>query len=209
LPSTPSSAEAGAGRGRVDARLVALLAVSLAIPAALLALILHSRDEPRAPAAGTTPTTDIAPYDATKARVGGLAPDFALPGLFGGTTQLSQYRGRPVVLTFFASWCHPCEEELPVLEQLGREYGDRIAVLGVNFRDDARDSRGFVRRLGVTFPTLGEDSTDGPVAARYGVRGPPMTFFIDAQGRVAAPPLYGEGSRGALRPGLDALLRRQ
>jgi len=96
-----------------------------------------------------------------------------------------------------------------VLEQLGHEYGDRLAVLGVNFRDDARDSRGFVRRLGVTFPTLGEDSTDGSVAARYGVRGAPMTFFIDAQGKVAAPPLYGEGSRDALQPGLDALLRRQ
>jgi cytochrome c biogenesis protein CcmG/thiol:disulfide interchange protein DsbE len=197
LPSTRSSTRT---------RLAILIVASVAIAAGVLALVLVGHDSGSGTAGGATPSTVVPPYDASKARVGHPAPTFALRSIDGGTVDLARFRGRPVVLTFFASWCHPCEEELPVLEKVQKQYGDKLAVVGVNFRDSAGDSRQFVHDLKITFPALVEDEVDNPVAARYGVNGPPMTFFIDAQGNVAAPPLYGSGSRKDLQPGLDALL---
>ena len=181
--------------------------MSIAVPAGLLAFILL-RDSGAKDAAGnhTTPSTDIAPVDRSKARVGHPAPDFRLTAVDGSVVRLSQFRGRAVVLTFFASWCHPCEEELPVLEAVQREEGNRLAVIAVNYQDFADDSRRFVERLHITYPALIQDATDNPVASRYGVHGIPVTFFIDARGIVATEPLFGEGSRDALQPGLDKLL---
>ncbi len=181
--------------------------MSVAIPVALLAFILLRDSNNKDAADGsTTPVTDIAPFDRSKARVGHLAPDFELTGVDGNVVRLSQFRGRAVVLTFFASWCHPCQEELPVLEQVQREEGNRLAVVAVNYQDFPDDSRRFVERLKITYPALIQDATKNPVAARYGVHGIPVTFFIDARGNVATEPLFGEGSRNALQPGLDKLL---
>jgi thiol-disulfide isomerase/thioredoxin len=180
--------------------------VSIALPAALLAVILLRDSNEKDSGGSTTPSTDIAPFDRSKARVGHLAPDFQLTGVDGNVVRLSQFRGRAVVLTFFASWCHPCQEELPVLEQVQREAGNRLAVIAVNYQDFPDDSRRFVERLKVTYPALIQDATKNPVASRYGVHGIPVTFFIDARGNVATEPLFGEGSRQALQPGLDKLL---
>ncbi len=119
---------------------------------------------------------------------------------------LSDLRGRPVVLTFFASWCHPCEEDMPALEQAQHDNGDRIAVVGVNYQDFPDDTRAFVQRLGVTFPTLIEDSTDNPVAERYDVHAMPDTLFIDARGRRARPRLRGDQRRRTSRPQSTKLL---
>ncbi|MDP9335280.1 MAG: TlpA family protein disulfide reductase [Actinomycetota bacterium] len=175
--------------------------VSLAIPAGGLALILRAY---RTPAADTTTNgTAVTPE---KAKIGSLAPDFTLPGLDGKPVTLSGLRGRVVVLTFFASWCHPCEQDMPILERALRDTGDRIAIVGVNYRDFPNDSRDFVRRLGVTFPVLIEDSTDNPVAARYDVHAMPDTLFIDANGRVRER-LFGQTSRHDLESALNALLR--
>jgi cytochrome c biogenesis protein CcmG/thiol:disulfide interchange protein DsbE len=150
--------------------------------------------------------TAVAPYDDTRARVGEPAPDFALPRVGGGMLRLSDLRGKPVVVNFFASWCHPCEQEMPVLEGLHREYGERLAVVGVNYRDAQADTRAFVERLGVTYPTLIEDDGSNPVAGRYGVRSPPMTYFVAADGTIAAPPVYGGATRADLEPSLTQLL---
>lgn len=177
--------------------------MSVLLPASVLALILRSASQHSPPA---KPITDIAPIDSSKARVGSLAPDFALRDIDGNVVRLSQFRGRAVVLTFFASWCHPCEEELPALQQVQQEEGRRVAVVGVNYQDIDSDTRDFVRRLNVTFPTLIEEPTS-PVAQRYGVHEIPVTFFIDARGKIATTPLFGQSSRKALQPGLDVLLR--
>jgi thiol-disulfide isomerase/thioredoxin len=111
------------------------------------------------------------------------------------------------VVAFFASWCHPCEEELPVLQQLADDAGGRLQVVGVNFRDLASDSADFVDRLHVTFPA-GVDDPSAPVARRYGVRGIPQTLFIDARGIVRGR-VYGETSRKALQPAVDDLLHNR
>ena len=174
--------------------------LSLAIPAGVLALIVSSDHNGASP----TPTTDVAPIDSHKARVGSVAPDFTLPSTDGKAVTLSWLRGRPVVIVFFASWCHPCEEELPVLERFEREVGGRLRVVGVSYHDLASDSTAFVRRLGVTFPAL-LDSPDGPIAQRYGVRGIPQTLFVDARGVVRGR-IYGETSRRALQPAIIDLL---
>ncbi|HEY5170670.1 MAG TPA: TlpA disulfide reductase family protein [Acidimicrobiia bacterium] len=175
--------------------------VSLAIPAGVLALILHAHHSTAADAASNGPL--VTPK---KARVGSLAPDLTLPDLGGKPVTLSALRGRAVVLTFFASWCHPCEQDMPILERAQHDNGDRVAVVGVNFQDFPDDTRAFVRRLGVTFPTLIEDSTDNPVAARYDVHAMPDTLFIDAHG-VVRDRLFGQTSSHDLESAVAALLR--
>jgi cytochrome c biogenesis protein CcmG, thiol:disulfide interchange protein DsbE len=177
-----------------------LIVLSLAIPAGILALILRTRDSHTA----TTPA--VALVAPKMARIGGVAPDFVLPGLDGKALTLSSLRGRPVVLTFFASWCNPCEQDMPILERAQHDNGARIAVVGVNYLDFPDDTRAFVHRLGVTFPTLIEDSTDNPVAARYDVHAMPDTVFIDAKGIVRGR-LFGPTSAHDLESAVDALLR--
>jgi thiol-disulfide isomerase/thioredoxin len=171
--------------------------LTLAIPAALLALIL--RDD------GTS-GPDPAIVAPTRARIGSVAPDFVLPDLDGKPLRLSSLRGRVVVLTFFASWCHPCEEDMPILERAQRANGPRIAVVGVNYQDIPGDTRDFVRRLGVTFPALIEDSIENPVATRYDVHAMPDTLFIDATGVVRAR-VYGQTNTHDLEAALSDLLR--
>ena len=177
--------------------------MSLAIPAAILALIL-ARDDSPSPAS-SAPTSTISVPAPRRARVGKVAPDFTLPALDGKAVTLSSYRGRPVVLTFFASWCHPCEEDMPVLERAQRDSGNRIAVIGVNYEDIADDTRDFVHRLGVTFPTLIEDSADNPVAKRYDVHAMPDTEFIDAGGGVRDR-IYGPTTSDDLKRAVQSLL---
>ena len=116
--------------------IIALVAVSLAIPAGALALILRAD---KTPAAGTATKGPV--VTPRKAKVGSVAPDFTLPDLDGKAVRLSALRGRVVVLTFFASWCHPCEQDMPILQRAQRDVGDRIAVVGVNYQDFPNDSR--------------------------------------------------------------------
>jgi cytochrome c biogenesis protein CcmG/thiol:disulfide interchange protein DsbE len=201
LPSTPSSAEGPTSRRLSRGAIVALILVSLAIPAGALALILHADNNPADDAASTGPV--VTPE---KAKIGSLAPDFTLPDLDGNAVTLSALRGRVVVLAFFASWCHPCEQDMPILERAQRDVGDRIAVVGVNYQDFPNDSRDFLRRLGVTFPALIEDSTGNPVAARYDVHAMPDTLFIDANG-IVRDRLFGPTSRHDLESAINALLR--
>ncbi len=118
---------------------------------------------------------------------------------------LSGLRGKAVVLTFFASWCQPCEQDMPILERAQHDAGDRVAVIGVNYEDFPQDTRDFVRRLGVTFPALVEDSSDNPVAARYDVHAMPDTVFIDARG-IVRDRLFGPTSSHDLEAAVKRLL---
>ena len=204
MRSTRSSASSPAdGPSRPSRAAIAILVfLSLAIPAGVLALIV-SHDNGGKSTTPTTPTTDFAAIDSHKARVGTIAPDFTLHSTDGRTVTLSALRGRPVVVVFFASWCHPCEEELPVLERF-RQESNALEVVGVSYQDLSSDTQAFVRRLHVTFPAL-VDSPASPIAQRYGVRGIPQTIFVDARGVVRGR-VYGETSRRALQPAISDLL---
>jgi cytochrome c biogenesis protein CcmG, thiol:disulfide interchange protein DsbE len=205
LQSTRSSASPPAGGSpRPTRTAIALLVfVSLAVPAGVLALIATHAGRHH-PAANATSTTEVSPTDRTKARVGTAAPNFSLRSTSGRTVTLASLRGRPVVIAFFASWCQPCEKELPVLEQFQHDDAGRLTVVGVNYQDLPSDTAAFVQRLHVTFPALLEDPT-GPVAERYGVRGIPQTVFVSAHGIVLGR-VYGQTSRSDLAPAISDLL---
>jgi cytochrome c biogenesis protein CcmG/thiol:disulfide interchange protein DsbE len=206
LRSTRSSTDApgdDSTRRPSRAAIAVLGFLSLTIPAGALALIVTHQTKHHDPVAGATPTAE--PTDTTKARIGTVAPDFTLKSTSGKSVTLSALRGRPVVIVFFASWCQPCEAELPVLQQFAHDDAARLRVIGVNFQDLPSDTATFVHRLGVTFPALLEDPS-GPVASRYGILGIPQTVFVDARGIVSGR-VYGQTSRSALAPAIGDLLR--
>ena len=116
-------------------------------------------------------------------KVGDRAPDFTLKSLDGETVSLSDYAGRPVVLNFWASYCHPCREEFPLFrEQLAERPGEFV-VLGVDAKDIESDARKFAKDEKATWPIVFDGDND--VAQAYGVGAVPQTFFIKPDGTVA------------------------
>ena len=114
------------------------------------------------------------------AAVGAPAPDFTLETLDGEAVRLSDFRGRPVVLNFWATWCPPCIEEAPALEALHQRYRDRLVILGVDHLEAAPAVTAFRDRFHLTYPLLLD--RNGAVGERYSVRMLPETWVIDAAG---------------------------
>lgn len=110
-----------------------------------------------------------------------VAPDVELPTLDDKMFRLSTTRGAPTILTFGASWCHPCREEYPRLERIRMQTPD-LKIIGVLEEDSPRIMQRFMREVGANWPVL--DDNDGVAAAKYGVDGLPVTFFIDRSGTV-------------------------
>jgi cytochrome c biogenesis protein CcmG/thiol:disulfide interchange protein DsbE len=113
-------------------------------------------------------------------------PDVTLECLGGGTpVRLAGLTGTPTVINLWASWCVPCRKELPLLARAHEEYGDRLRVLGVDFRDgDPGSALELARVSGVTFPLLVDQ--EGRTKADLRVLSLPQTVFVDAQGRMVA-----------------------
>jgi cytochrome c biogenesis protein CcmG, thiol:disulfide interchange protein DsbE len=109
-----------------------------------------------------------------------------LPALTGaGKSSLAAYRGKVVLLNFWASWCEPCKAEAPQLEQTQRQLQSHDGtVLGVTYLDASPDSRRFAREFGLTYPSLRD--TTGEFAHAYGTDQLPESFLIDRQGRITA-----------------------
>jgi cytochrome c biogenesis protein CcmG/thiol:disulfide interchange protein DsbE len=117
--------------------------------------------------------------------VGRSAPGFALKEVGSpATIDLAHYRGRPVVLNFWDTWCRPCWEEHPVLTETARIQQDRVQFVGVVFQDDESKIVDFLKQRGWAYPTLVDDH--GKTAIAYGVGGVPETFFIDRRGTIVA-----------------------
>lgn len=128
----------------------------------------------------------------------GRAPSFDLPrvGAADQRVTLEQFRGRPVLVNFWASWCVPCRKEMPALQAAYERAGGRVAFVGVNEKDGASGAVDFQRSTGVRYPS-GYDP-QGTVGRRFGVRGLPTTVFVDASGQLVGRRL-GEVSADELR----------
>lgn len=111
----------------------------------------------------------------------GTAPDFRLASTGGGRVALSDYRGHPILLNFFATWCTPCREELPVIWRAQRKHRDLVTLL-VDERESSSQVRDFLRGLSVALPALLD--VDGTVAAQYAIFAQPETVWIAPSGRV-------------------------
>ena len=137
------------------------------------------------------------------------APDFTLERLDeAGDLQLSSLRGKAVVLNVWASWCVPCKDEAPYLEEIWRENRGRgLVVLGLDAKDFRGDAKDFVSRFDLTFPVVFDgpgDTLDG-----YGVTGFPETFVLDREGRVVKAfvgPVDGDDERPELRAAIEEAL---
>lgn len=111
------------------------------------------------------------------------APDFALKSATGENMRLSEYRGDIVMINFWATWCGPCRQEMPLLDELyGRYQRVGFRLLGVNIDDDANRAMQMVKELGVGFPVLFDSRKE--VSKLYDVEAMPVTLLLDREGTV-------------------------
>jgi len=114
-------------------------------------------------------------------QVGQPAPEFRLTTFGGDTVSLSDLRGKVVVVNIFASWCNPCREEAPGLEQTWREYeGQGVQFLGIAYKDASSKAQAFLAEFDTTYPSALDPGSR--ISRAYGVTGVPETFIIDQEG---------------------------
>jgi len=141
-----------------------------------------------------------------RATVGKPAPEFSTQTLDGTPLRLSQYRGKPVVLNFWATWCAPCQDEMPLIQRANDiDKGQGLIVLAVNYQQTNTSSmRAFLRKVGARFPAVFDPA--GKIAGAYGVNvGLPVSVFIDRSGTVSFIQL-GQMSDAILQQHLHAIL---
>jgi peroxiredoxin len=155
--------------------------IGLAAIALILGLIWFNQDT-AAPAGNDSAAMTDGP--AITAEVGAIAPDFSLVTLDGNSVRLSDFHGKPVILNFWATWCAPCREEMPALEEIWQQYGaGDVVVLGVDQGESTAVVERFIReKVDTTFPILMD--SDHAVGDNYFVRSLPTTFFIDRNGFI-------------------------
>ncbi len=163
---------------------------------------------PTAAVASATPDPSATPEPPTSGsslfHVGEPAPILIVPQVGGGTIDLAALRGKPVWVNFMATWCPPCQDELPLMNGFAARYSEQdLVVLAIDVEEEEGVVAVFAERLGATFP-LGLD-IDGRVAERWGALALPVHFWIDAAGIVR------DGSLGGIGPdimarGLESIL---
>lgn len=120
---------------------------------------------------------------ASSGLTGQTAPDFVLKSATGENLRLSEYRGDVVMINFWATWCGPCRQEMPLLDELyGRYQRVGFNLLGVNIDDDPRRAMAMVNELGISFPVLFDE--DKKVSKLYEVETMPLTILLDREGTV-------------------------
>ena len=136
-----------------------------------------------------------------------LAPDFTVYDLEGNAHKLSDFRGKPVLLNFWASWCGPCQMEMPDFQKFYESHGDQVHFVIVNLTDGQQETvesaSAFIEEKGYTFPVYYD--TDIDAAMKYGVSAVPVSYFLDAEGDFVA---WAQGALSAdmLQQGMDMLL---
>ena len=164
------------GSARKNKRRILIFCVVSLLNVGLVALLLMLLLTP-APNAGSDPL------------VGHPAPNFSLallrPQSEKSGLSLSNFKGKAVVLNFWASWCDPCKEELPLLESTWKQLqarGKDVVFLGIDFQESNNEAISFLQRYGITYPTVLD--ANGSVASKYGITSLPQTIFINRNGLV-------------------------
>jgi thiol-disulfide isomerase/thioredoxin len=121
----------------------------------------------------TSPTSPVEDIEADN-----LAPDFMLTDLEGKTVTLSALRGSPVILNFWATWCRPCRNEMPFIQEIYEKWQDKgLVILAINIEETSSEVQLFMQNNNFSFPVLLD--TSGDVSAIFQIHGIPTTFFID------------------------------
>jgi peroxiredoxin len=162
-------------------------AVSLITLAIVVAAVIWWVAARRAPAilSDSEFTLATAQTSKTAALVGAPAPDIAMIDNQGRVTHLSDLRGKPVYINFWATWCIPCREEMPeIVHAYAQHNNENLVILGVNVEEGPQEVRDFANTFKMNFPiTL---DSKGQVIAAYGVVAMPTSVFVDAQGIIRA-----------------------
>lgn len=134
------------------------------------------------------------------------APDFALQSLEGETVRLSDFRGRPVVVNFWATWCAPCRAELPAMQKVADKYGDQgLVFLLLNQAEKPATVKEFLDSLDVDMLTLLD--SEGRASGRYRVRGLPTTVFIGPDGTIADIVIGGPITEAKLTQNVEQIMQ--
>lgn len=114
------------------------------------------------------------------------APEFTLPSPEGKPVSLADFKGKVVMINFWATWCLPCQWEMPEMDALYKKHKARgFAIVAIALdKAPAKEIEAFVKRLGLTYPTAIDSKYE--TAMKYGVRGLPWTYFLDREGRIVA-----------------------
>lgn len=138
--------------------------------------------------------------------IGKAAPTFALREVgTGRTVDISEFKGKPVIINFWATWCGPCWEEHPLLVANARMLQPNVQFLGVVFQDEESKILNFLEQRGSGYPTLVDDK--GKTAIAYGVGGVPETFFLDSSGVIVSKH-NGPLSAGSLQENIQKVMRQ-
>lgn len=123
-------------------------------------------------------------FSAYAKELSGPAPNFTLKNLKGETVKLSDYKGKVVMINFWASWCPPCRQEMPLLEQMSKDLSAAgFILLGVNIDEELSDATDFLKTSPVTFPILLDPTAK--VADLYKNEAMPSSYFVDRNGNLA------------------------
>jgi peroxiredoxin len=138
------------------------------------------------------------------ARLGSPAPDFTLPTADGGTVRLADLKGKPVLINFWATWCQPCREEMPAMQELYEQYRDRgLVILAIDMEEDLRPVRRWIDQGGYTFTFLLD--SEGEQVKRYNINASPTSYFVARDGVIRDLKL-GALSRGEMQTRVEKLL---
>ena len=160
-------------------RILKILIVVLLIAVIVAAVVVFAGKPAQEPVETTVAVTEEAKD---------LAPDFTMYDIDGNAHKLSDFRGKPVILNFWASWCGPCKAEMPDLEAAYQTHGEDVEFLIVNLTDNSSETvetaSAYIASQGYTFPVYYDTAMEGAVG--YSVYAIPMTYFIDASGEIRA-----------------------
>ncbi len=169
------------------------------VPKIILAIILSLVLLLAGCSAGSEPLTP------SMARVGEPAPDFKLENLDGQSVSLSDLRGKPILLNFWATWCPPCRAEMPFLQQIYEEWSDKgLVLLAIDIGEGPSQIKEFLEANNLSLPVLLDSNKS--VAQKYNITAIPTTFFIDKDGIIQVKIIGAFPSKGAIEKNLNKIM---